>query len=108
MAKEKEGEFGKATNDRGFLGYGEFEDSHGQKVRLVESSADPLVYAHLFVGDGGCIKNAEYEDGRKFGRAFLQPSPHLNVRQAMKLIAMLTKFVEHKLATSHDEPLTEE
>jgi hypothetical protein len=101
-------DFGKPTNDRGFLGYGEFEDTHGHKVRLVESSADPLVCAHLFVGDGGCVKNAEYEDGRKFDRAFLQPSPHLNVRQAMKLIAMLTKFVEHKLATSHDEPLTVE
>jgi hypothetical protein len=104
----KHEEFGKATNDRGFLGYGEFEDTHGNKVRLVESSADPLVCAHLFVGESGCVRNVEYEDGRKLERAFLQPAPHLNVRQAMKMIAMLTKFVEHKLATSHDEPLTAE
>lgn len=106
--KTKEVEFGKPTNDRGFLGYGEFEDTHGEKIRLVESSADPLVCCHLFVGGGGCVVDGKYEDGRKFDRAFLQRAPHLNVRQAMKLIAMLTKFVEHKLATSHDKPLTEE
>jgi hypothetical protein len=100
MAKEKQSEFGEPTNDRGFLGYGGFIDAHGNKVRLVESSADPLVYAHIFCGE----RDAEAMANGKF----LQPSPHLNVRQAMKLIAALTKFVEHKLATSHDEPLTEE
>lgn len=101
-------EFGAPTSDRGFLGYGEFVDTRGEKIRLVESSADPMVCAYLFVGDGGCVVDGKYENGHKFERAFLQRAPHLNVRQAMKLIAMLTKFVEHKLATSHDELLTAE
>lgn len=101
-------EFGKPTNDRGFLGYGEFIDTRGEKVRLVESSADPLVCAHLFVGDGNVVKDDTYEDGRKFERVFLQRAPHLNVRQAMKLIGMLTRFMEHKLSQSQDDPLTEE
>lgn len=99
-------EFGISADDCGFVCYGYLEDSHGEKIRLVESSADPLVYAHLFVGEGGIVVDGRYEDGKPFERAFLQRAPHLNVRQAMKLIAILTKFVEHKLATSHDEPLT--
>lgn len=81
--------------DRGFANYGEFKDAEGKRIRLKESSADPLTTAHLFV-DGG----------REVGNEYLQPSPTLNVRQALELIKALTRFVDHKLETSHDKPLT--
>ena len=93
-------EFGK-KGERGFLTYGELTDSNGEGVSVVESSADPLTYCHLFCG-AGAIRGSLQD------REFLQRAPHLNVRQALQLIAALTKFVEHKVATSHDEPLAKE
>ena len=95
-------EFGK-KGERGFLTYGELTDSNGEGVSVVESSADPLVRCHLYCGEGSIVAVRGPED-----RQFLQRAPHLNVRQALQLIAALTKFVEHKVATSHDEPLAKE
>lgn len=84
-------------SDRGFAKYGSFKDAGGNEVRLVEASMSPLVHVHLI-----CGKAEEYKE------KVVCEMPLLNVRQAIKLIALLTRFVEHKLETSHDKALTVE
>lgn len=61
---------------RGFKVYGEFFDARGRLLRVQESSADPLIHAHVFTDN--------------------DKPPYINVEQAKQLIAALQAFVADK------------
>ena len=64
--------------DRGFETFIELTDTHGQRVVVRESSADPLEHVWIFCGPPGTIS----------------PSPHLNAEQARAVAEALMAFVE--------------
>lgn len=67
---------------RGFAIYGEFRDSYDASIRIIESSADPLIYCWVYIDGGGITNN----DG----------ATHLTVAQARKLIKALELFIKDK------------
>jgi hypothetical protein len=67
------------ANDRGFRNWGNFFDSHGANVRIVESSAATDDFVWVFV-DGGALHG---NDG----------SAHLNVEGAKQLVAGLLGWI---------------
>jgi len=66
--------------ERGFAIYGEFKDSYDASIRIIESSADPLIYCWVYIDGGGITNN----DG----------ATHLTVAQAQKLIKALEAFIK--------------
>lgn len=72
------------ANDRGFEEFCRFEDTHGNIIRVRESSSDPLGHVWVFCRrPGQSIRHMP--DGT-------DESPHLNVHQARMLAYALLAF----------------
>jgi hypothetical protein len=70
------------TTERGFMVYGEIEDSRGCVVRVQESSIIGEPHVWIFVDD----PNGVYTHGK--------PSPHLTREQAIKVVTALHRFID--------------
>jgi hypothetical protein len=69
--------------ERGFAVYASVKDSNGCEVRVQHSSADPLTFAYIFCTPPEWLRHT-----------YKNPSPHLTVAQAKRVIAGLQKFVD--------------
>lgn len=74
---------------RGFAIFGEFKDSHGNAVRVQESSAADGRMAWVFCHAPDGTEATHHVSGH-----LVSISPHLTRAQARKLIAALTRFVD--------------
>lgn len=84
------------VTSRGFRIYGALDVVHGVRVRVIESSADPLDAAHVFASD----------DRNAYGLAMPSPAHaacngpiQVTVEQAEELIRALQAFIAHKRGT---------
>lgn len=98
----------RSTTPRGFAVYDEFTDSYGARICVQQSSSaeEPRVWiftehetSRLPDRFRGRLAAAGFTTPEQLAElaAFLQPSPHLDVEQAKRVIAALGEFVrEHE------------
>lgn len=105
----------KTIDQRGFAQFTEFEDTYGAKIRVKESSADPLDKVWVFIQGGrlhpgmpgdhlrqlyiderGQPVALRWQDaeGKTLTKMEQDAAAHLNVKQAKKLIAALQAWVD--------------
>lgn len=86
------------VTSRGFRIYGEFTVVHGVRLRVIESSADPLEDAHIFAEDKNDAYGHRSNQGGRGHEVCCAPIA-VNVEQAEELIRALQAFIAHKRGT---------
>ncbi len=108
----------KTINERGFAGYCDFKDTYGGRVRVYESSADPLdkvwvnidsqldilvgkaMVDRVYVNDAGdevVAFHPQYAASRVGYKPLkAKASAHLNIEQAKALVAGLSEWIEEQ------------
>lgn len=94
----------RSATPRGFTVYDEFTDSYGSKVRVQQSSSATERRVWIFAEHAGThLRDGQRERLAAAGfrtpvqlaelAAMLEPSPHLDVEQAKRLVAALGEFI---------------
>lgn len=94
----------RTTTSRGFAVYGEFTDTYGSRVKVQESSSAEGPRVWIFASHAAPRLRRDFRERLAAAglttdeqlaelAAFLEPSPHLDVEQAKRMVTALSEFI---------------